>query len=175
VGGDHFEVLCVGGGAAGLSVASAFTRSKKVGVIEPAKDHYYQPGWTLVGGGIKTLEETRRPMSEVMPSDATWIKEGAATFDPENNSVVTEGGKTLTYDYLVVAAGIDIKYDGIKGLSEALEDKKSGVTTNYSPLSVEQTWKNIQAMKNGTAIFTIPTSPIKCAGAPQKIMVSFSA
>ena len=124
--------------------------------------------WTLVGGGLKDLSQSQRPMSEVLPKKAEWIKDKVTTFDPENNRVVTEEGHEIDYEFLVVAMGLQLDYDKVKGLNDALETP--GVGSNYSVKHVSKTWKAIQDFKAGNAVFTFPNTPIKCAGAPQKIM-----
>ncbi|MEB3323159.1 MAG: FAD/NAD(P)-binding oxidoreductase [Synechococcaceae cyanobacterium] len=167
----HHQILIVGGGAAGLTVASQLRLARpelEIAILEPAPDHYYQPGWTLVGGGVFTLEQTRRSEADLIPEGVRWIREGAAGFDPAAGSVTTTGGDTLTYDVLVVATGIKLCWDRIKGLPEALGS--NGITSNYSREHVAYTWRTIEAFRGGTAIFTYPDTPIKCAGAPQKIM-----
>jgi len=166
----HHQVLIVGGGAAGITVAARLKRFRSgldVAILEPASDHYYQPGWTLVGGGLFTLEQTRRNEASLIPEGVTWIREGAAGFDPANNSLTTTGGQTLSYDALVVATGMKLCWDAIKGLPEALG--QGGVCSNYAKEFAAYTWECIQHFQGGNAVFTCPPMPIKCPGAPQKI------
>ncbi|MEZ4373396.1 MAG: FAD/NAD(P)-binding oxidoreductase [Polyangiaceae bacterium] len=168
---EHYQVLVVGGGTAGVSIAArlmASASAPKVGLVEPSEQHYYQPIWTLVGGGVFPKEVSVRPQQEYIPDGVTWVRDRVKSFDPENNRVVTEAGKTITYDDLVVTLGIQLDWKKIKGLPEALG--KGGVTSNYSYQSVEYTWQLMREFKGGNAIFTYPSTPIKCAGAPQKIM-----
>ena len=169
---DHYSVLIVGGGTAGLTVASQLSLqpdAPEIGIIEPSETHYYQPLWTLVGAGVFPREETERQEADYIPAGADWIKDAVATFDPDGNRVTTEGGHTIGYDYLVVAAGIKLDWDAIPGLRESVGKPGTGVCSNYAYETVTSTWENIQAMKSGTAIFTQPSTGIKCAGAPQKI------
>jgi sulfide:quinone oxidoreductase len=75
---SHHVVVIVGGGTAGLSVAAGLLRKHPdldVAVIEPSEDHYYQPGWTLVGGGAMSAQETHHREQDHMPERATWIKD----------------------------------------------------------------------------------------------------
>ncbi|RXG54421.1 Sulfide:quinone oxidoreductase, mitochondrial [Armadillidium vulgare] len=137
----------------------------------PADKHYYQPLFTLVGGGMKKLEESFRPMKEVLPKDADWIKESVVSFKPEENKVLTDNGKEISYDFLLIAMGFQLNYNKVKGLPEAFETP--GVGSNYSPLYVTKTHKALKEFKGGNAVFTFPNCPIKCAGAPQKIMYIF--
>lgn len=168
------RVLIVGGGTGGLMVASQLLSeddSLDVAILEPSSKHYYQPLWTLIGGGVFPKEESERDEGDLIPDGATWIQDAAARFDPENKTVTTERGDTIGYDYLVMAAGIQIDWDAIPGLQDALAQRGSGVVSNYRYDTCEKTWEAIQAFpKGGTAIFTEPTTGVKCGGAPQKIM-----
>ena len=167
----HHQILIVGGGAAGLTVASQLKRARpqlEIAILEPSADHYYQPGWTLVGGGVFTLEQTRRAEADLIPAGVRWIQAGAAGFDPVAATVTTTTGETLSYDVLAVATGIQLCWDRIKGLPEALGS--NGITSNYRKDLLAYTWETIQAFRGGNALFTFPQTPIKCAGAPQKIM-----
>jgi sulfide:quinone oxidoreductase len=168
---EQHDVLIVGGGTAGITVAAQLLNqdvAPKVTIVEPSTTHDYQPIWTLVGGGVFPREVSRRPMADVMPRGATWIRDRIISFDPEKNEVQTDGGKTLTYNELIVAAGIQLNWDAVKGLPEAIG--KGGVCSNYGYDKVSYTWETIQAFQGGNAVFTYPATPIKCAGAPQKIM-----
>ncbi|MCA9699131.1 MAG: NAD(P)/FAD-dependent oxidoreductase, partial [Myxococcales bacterium] len=166
-----YEVLIIGGGTAGLSVAARLRNAAnppEVAIIEPSDKHYYQPLWTLVGAGIFPKEVTERPEADYIPEGATWIRDKVASFDPENNAVTTASGEAIQYDYLVVAAGIQLDWNKVDGLKEAIG--KNGVVSNYAYDTVDSTWAAIRGFKGGKALFTFPNTPIKCAGAPQKIM-----
>ncbi|MCG3086424.1 NAD(P)/FAD-dependent oxidoreductase [Sporosarcina cyprini] len=168
-----YRVVIVGGGSAGISVAARLLRQSQalmgeVAIIDPAKKHYYQPLWTLVGGGAAKKEDSERSMGSLIPQGAVWIQDAVTSFSPEENALTIAEGNTLTYDYLVVASGIEINWNAIKGLSENLGTKN--VCSNYSYEHVDYTWETIRSFKGGTALFTHPASPVKCGGAPQKIM-----
>uniref|UniRef100_V5HCB1 Sulfide:quinone oxidoreductase, mitochondrial n=1 Tax=Ixodes ricinus TaxID=34613 RepID=V5HCB1_IXORI len=124
--------------------------------------------WTLVGGGLKPASASIRPMKEVMPSNALWIRDQAEMFVPQENVVVTKGGLKIKYDFLVVAVGIQVRFDMIKGLEDAL--RTPNVCSNYSYKTVTKTFSAMQNFDEGTAIFTYPATPAKCPGAAQKVM-----
>lgn len=165
----HHRVVIVGGGAAGLTVASRLKRKKvaDLAIIEPSETHDYQPLWTLVGGGATKVEKTRRSQASVMPKGVAWIHEAAAGFEPEERTVVTGDGSRIGYDVLIVAPGIQLDWDAIPGVTDTLG--RDGVSSNYRFDLAPKTWENIRATTSGTAVFTMPSGPIKCAGAPQKI------
>ncbi|KAI1124569.1 FAD/NAD(P)-binding domain-containing protein [Nemania abortiva] len=171
----HHRVVIVGGGTAGVTAAAQLQRfqgldKKDMAILDPAKIHHYQPGWTLVGSGLKSLDDTQRPISHVIPDGVKHYPLQVTTFDPENNAVKTSEGLDVTYDYLIVTPGLETNFAGIPGLQGALRDPASQVSSIYSEKTVEQVWRNIQSFKKGPAIFTQPAGIIKCAGAPQKIM-----
>lgn len=163
------QVLIVGGGTAGITVAARMLRKgyTDVAVIEPSDKHYYQPLWTLVGGGQAKAASTERAESSVMPRGATWIRKAVSAFDPDNNTVTCTDGATYGYDVLVVAPGIQLDWDDYEGLESALGH--GGVSSNYRFDLAPKTWDFIRNTRSGTAVFTMPTGGVKCAGAGQKI------
>ncbi|MEN2448605.1 FAD/NAD(P)-binding oxidoreductase, partial [Bacillus sp. JR_15] len=169
----RYSIVIVGAGTAGISVAARLVRiSKKlkgqIAIIDPQTKHYYQPLWTLVGGGAAKKEESERDLASLIPAGVDLIGDAVTEFRPNQNTLLTKQGTIVSYDYLVAAAGLQIDWDGVKGLKDAVG--KNGVCSNYSYHTVDSTWENIRNFKGGTAIFTHPDSPVKCGGAPQKIM-----
>ena len=167
----HHQVVIIGGGNAGISVAARLKKALKgadIAIIEPSRKHYYQPLWTLVGGGEARKEVTEHDEAKYIPKDVTWLQDAVLQVCPDENSVVTERGVKVNYQWLIVAPGIQIDWDKIKGLRDALG--RDGVCSNYSYEHVDKTWEFIKNFDGGNAIFTHPNTPIKCGGAPQKIM-----
>ena len=167
----HHQIVIVGGGNAGISIASQLLRKDAtldIAIIDGAKKHYYQPAWTLVGGGEFNIQDTERDEASVIPAGTTWIQQMVSGFKPEENKVYLADGTAIQYEYLITVPGIQVNWGEIKGLKENLG--KNGVCSNYSFESAPYTWECIQQTKGGKAIFTNPHTPIKCGGAPQKIM-----
>ena len=165
------RIVIVGGGTAGITVAARLCRAiknPKVTIIEPSEQHVYQPGQTLVGGGVFTHDQIVRNERNYIPAAARWVKESVVAFHPEQNAVVTSSGQRIGYDYLIVAPGLQLNFDQIAGLAGYLG--KDGICSIYTLNDAVRTWQMIDGFKGGNAIFTFPATPIKCAGAPQKIM-----
>lgn len=165
------QVVIVGGGNAGISTASQLLLKNKkldIAIVDPATKHYYQPAWTLVGAGIFNVNDTIRNEADVMPKGVKWIQQKVVDFAPENNTVLLGSGDQLQYEYLIVAPGIQLNWEEVKGLKESLG--KNGVCSNYSVQTAPYTWDCIRNVKGGRAIFTSPNTPVKCGGAPHKIM-----
>lgn len=168
---SHYQVLIIGGGNAGISVARQLLRKNNkldIAIIEPSGKHYYQPGLTLVGGGVFDINRIIRDEADYIPPKTAWIKDGAGKFEPENNLVLLKAGERVTYDFMVVCCGIQLDWHAIKGLPETLG--KNGVCSNYHFDIAPYTYECISGFKGGRAVFTQPASLIKCGAAPQKIM-----
>ena len=167
----EFDIVIVGGGAAGIATAASIlrrSRDVKLAVIEPSDDHYYQPGWTMVGAGVFDAPFTHRREASLIPAGAEWIKDAVARFEPDANRVELGDGRRIGYRVLIVCPGIKLDWDAIPGLAETLG--RNGVTSNYRYDLAPYTNRLVREFKGGTAIFTQPPMPIKCAGAPQKAM-----
>lgn len=168
---DHYQILILGGGTAGITVAAQLRRKLKsydVAIVEPSTKHYYQPLWTLVGAGVFPKELSERPESAFIPKGADWVREHVAELHPDENYIVTLEGRRIGYDFLVVGIGIQIDWDKIPGLKEGIGRQQ--ICSNYSYQQVDYTWECVRSFKGGTALFTMPNTAVKCGGAPQKIM-----
>lgn len=165
----HYNVLIVGGGTGGIMTAAQLRRKNKqltIAVIEPNTTHYYQPAWTLVGAGAFKFSATRKDERKLIPPGVEWIRDHATRFEPEKNIVQTKNNGPLSYDALLISAGIQMDIDALPGLREALQT--DSVCSNY--IDPEKTYRILQQFKGGNAVFTQPAGAIRCGGAPQKIM-----
>lgn len=164
----HHRVVIVGGGSAGISVAARLRRAGEddVALVDPARWHYYQPLWTLVGAGVVPIEKTRRRQADVVPRGVAWIRDAAVELDAENRVVVTAGGEHLGYEVLVLCPGLELASDLVPGLAGSLSSPSG--TTNYAADLAPKTAELVRRFRGGRALFWAPGSPIKCPGAPQK-------
>ena len=168
---NKYQIVVVGGGNGGITVAAQLLRKDKnldIAIIDPSAHHYYQPAWTMVGGGIYDIDDTVKSEASVIQEGVTWIKEAVTGFAPDQNEVMLASGINVGYAYLVVAPGIQLNWNEVKGLAENIG--KNGVCSNYSFATAPYTFECLKNSKSGRAIFTSPHTPVKCGGAPQKIM-----
>lgn len=173
------RVAIVGGGAGGIALASRLMQQAgkvKVTVIESSAVHRYQPIWTLVGGGHSQLDaRAQRPQQSVIPQSVNWLQSKVTAIDTGNKIVHLADERSVDYDYLVFACGIQTDWSAIDGLQEALTAtvadgsyQHKNVCSNYveDGRGAIKTREAIKAFAGGRALFTQPSTPIKCAGAP---------
>jgi sulfide:quinone oxidoreductase len=156
---EKHRIVIVGGGTAGIGIAAQLRikGEKDVLLVEPSPTHYYQPLWTLVGGGLRNNTQSTKPTKDVIPEGVQWMQDAASKIDPETNTIQTKKGKTIKYDYLVVATGMEAHFDRVPGLQETIG--KNGVVSIYDYRLSQTTQEVLKNVKQG-----------KCGGAPQKIM-----
>jgi sulfide:quinone oxidoreductase len=168
---QHVQIVIVGAGAGGIATAASLLardKSLEIALIDPVDVHHYQPGWTMVGGGVFDLGATRKPMTAVLPRGVQRIRAAVTRFDPDANCLTVDGGAHIGYERLVVCPGLALRWDAVEGLEASLG--RNGVTSNYLGDLAPYTWELVRGLRRGRALFTQPPMPIKCAGAPQKAM-----
>lgn len=168
---ETHSIVIVGGGAAGIGLAASLLSRDaglKITIIEPSEQHYYQPAWTLVGAGQFNPADSVRSMQSVLPAGVNWLRDAAASFDPQAKQVGLLSGKTISYENLVLCPGLKLNWHAIEGLEATLG--QNGVTSNYRFDLAPYTFELVRGLQKGRALFTQPPMPIKCAGAPQKAM-----
>ena len=167
------RIVIAGAGAAGLAAANRLSQQlqgARITLIDARKEHFYQPGFTLVAAGIKPQNYVVSSTAEYVPQGVELVQERVAEFDPEGNKVVTESGKAFAYDYLIVATGLKLDYGAISGM-EVEQIGKNGMGSIYhSPAGAFATWQAMSefADKGGVGVFQRPATEMKCAGAPLK-------
>lgn len=168
---ERFKVLILGGGAGGLSAAAKIKKNineSSIAIVEPSSKHYYQPMWTLAGAGLVNKEVSQKNEKDFIPQGVHWIQDKVIAIDPDKQTVLLSNDKVIGYDYLIVATGLVLNWEKIEGLQQTLG--QNGVCSIYQYDQVDYVAEQIKNFKGGNAIFVMPPPPIKCAGAPQKIM-----
>ncbi|TQV62156.1 MAG: NAD(P)/FAD-dependent oxidoreductase [Halothiobacillaceae bacterium] len=168
------HVVIIGSGAAGMAIANRLNRALpkgKLTVIDPRAPSYYWPGLTLVATGLWPESKTLIDTADYMPARAEWVKESVKVIDAANNSVQTDTGRNIAYDYLVVAPGVEYDYAAIEGMDEKAIGTNGLASVYHSPAKATASWTAIHKFVNegGQGIYTMPSTPIRCAGAPLKM------
>lgn len=188
------KILIIGGGLAGISCAARLSNNLNkpdITIVEPNDlSTSYQPGQTLVGAGVWSKSDVMYNNKDYIPDDTKHIKAKAMEFDPDSNSVKLSNGTMVKYDFLIISAGLKLDFGKIRGLEAdktitTVGDYKSagphlgknGLTSIYYQQGSADTWTEMQKFisdaksgKKVKGIFTHPNTPIKCGGAPKKIM-----
>lgn len=166
----HHHVVIVGGGEAGLSVAGRLLNEcsgMDVAIIEPSEQHDCQRLWLMVGSGVIRPEASRRGRAPLIPQGAHWIKDAVISFDPDNHCLTTASGDSISYRYLVVAPGIQMKWDRVRGLRGILG--RDGVCSAYKFETLVATREIIRDFTGGVALFSQPAGQIKCPTGSQEM------
>ena len=171
---SNAHIVVVGSGLAGLGIVNRLRKQldgAKITLVDAKKVHHYQPGFTLIATGIWPKEKVSDTNQELIPAGVDWIQEMAKEFKPDSNQVITDSGKVLNYDFLVVATGLHLDYGQIEGMDAKRIGSKGLASVYHSPDMAEATWQAMDEFrkKGGKALMTLPNTPIKCAGAPLKM------
>ncbi|MDZ5660318.1 FAD/NAD(P)-binding oxidoreductase [Nocardioides sp. S-58] len=166
--GQHHDVLVVGGGNAGISLAARLLRDgvRDVAVVESRAVHRYRPLLNYVGGGEATMGSLQRPAERVLPRGCTAIRDEVVSVDPEGPSVTTRSGRRIACTTLVVCPGLDEDWDATPGLREAYADGWAAST--FDDDTVERVWPTLRGLRAGRVVFTVPPEPAPCGATALK-------
>lgn len=168
------RIVILGSGLGGIGVANRLSKQlagATITVVDKKEEHNYQPGYTLVATGVWPVSKVRNRNADYLPHGCTWVREAAASIDPVAQTITTDAGTRIAYDFLVVATGLQMDWEQIEGMDVAAIGSNGLASVYPSPLAAEATWKAMSAFaaSGGQAIMTLPATPLKCAGAPLKM------
>ena len=168
------RIVIAGAGAAGLSIANRLARAlpnANITLVDRKEIHYYWPGLTLVATGAWPKSKVLERNASFIPKQVNWVKEMIIEFDPDKKRVITDQSKSIEYDYLVVAMGLEYHYRGIEGMDVDAIGQNGLASVYQSPDAAAKSWDAIKkySYEGGEGIFTLPSTPIRCAGAPLKM------
>ncbi len=167
------RVVIIGGGAAGLSLAARLRRSApnlKLQLVDPAEKQFYQPGFTLIGGGVYEADEVWKEQKDLIPDGVEWIRKSVRRVNPSAKTVELDDATRLQYDFLVLTPGIQLNWRGVEGITY----KTLGAGNAHSIYDWKGAQKTFAAMKEfavkgGKGVFVDTYTKLKCGGAPKKI------
>ncbi|HRV77507.1 MAG TPA: FAD/NAD(P)-binding oxidoreductase [Thauera sp.] len=168
------RIVIAGSGLAGVAAANRLAREldgAKITIVDRKEIHNYQPGYTLVATGVWPVEKVSDRNADLIPPGVEWVREMVAEFDAEKNAVVTDGGRRIEYDFLIVATGLHMDFGLIEGMDVAAIGRNGLASVYPSPQAAQATWQAMDTFrqKGGKALMTLPATPLKCAGAPLKM------
>ncbi|MCK9515971.1 MAG: FAD/NAD(P)-binding oxidoreductase [Ottowia sp.] len=168
------HVVIAGSGLGGIAVASRLRKllpQARITIVDAKLEHNYQPGYTLVATGVWPIAKVRDRNADFQPEGVQWVQEMVAEFDPAANSLTTTSGSKISYDYLVVATGLQLGYDQIEGMDVKAIGQNGLGSVYLGPEAALATWRAMDAFRaqGGRAVMTLPAGPLKCAGAPLKM------
>jgi len=168
------RIVIAGSGLAGVAAANRLAREldgAKITIVDRKEIHNYQPGYTLVATGVWPVEKVSDRNADLIPPGVEWVHEMVAEFDAEKNAVVTDGGRRIEYDFLIVATGLHMDFGLIEGMDVAAIGRNGLASVYPSPQAAQATWQAMDTFrqKGGKALMTLPATPLKCAGAPLKM------
>lgn len=102
-GRQGLRVSCVEEGLGVINTAAQLIRDghfnpNEIAIIDPSRIHAYQPGWTMVGGGLYDVNKTLKPLEDVLPLGVHQYHETVIEIDAPNNLIKTASGNLITYD-----------------------------------------------------------------------------
>ena len=165
---DQHEVLIVGGGNAGISLAARLLRDgvQDVAVVESESVHRYRPLLSYVAAGEATMDSLEKPAAQVMPPGCTWIPERVVEVDPAAPAVVTDSGRRIACTTLVVCPGLEEDWDAVPGLREAYAAGWAG--SSFVVESAPRVWPALRDLTSGRVVFTMPPEPAPCGATALK-------
>ncbi len=167
------KIVIIGGGAAGISIASRLARmleEPNITIIDPSDRQYYQPGFTLIASGIYKPEVVWKKQEDCIPSKVKWVKDSVIALDPVSNNARTAKNGVISYDFLVLVPGIQLNWNEIEGFDYS-QLGKGNAHCIYDFKGAQMTWKAMKEFteKGGKGIYTDTYTKHKCGGAPKKI------
>jgi sulfide:quinone oxidoreductase len=168
------KIVIVGGGAAGITMAAYLTdklRNPDITIIEPNEIHHYQPGYTMIAGGVFTADEVTKPNIDLIPRGVTWVKDKVVELNPESNCLDTQKSGKICYDYLVLVPGCQMNFSLVEGIDEKRlgEGNVHSIYTYDGAQKCFEALKKMPDLKDGNLVFTDTYTKFKCGGAPKKI------
>ncbi|WP_210438502.1 NAD(P)/FAD-dependent oxidoreductase [Nocardioides xinjiangensis] len=164
----HHDVVVVGGGNAGISLAARLLRDgvRDVAVIESRSVHRYRPLLNYVGGGETTMSALERPAERVLPDGCTAVRDEVVSVDPGGPSVLTASGRRIGATTLVVCPGLDEDWDATPGLREAYA--AGWAASTFDDGTAAAVWPALRGLRSGRVVFTVPPEPAPCGATALK-------
>ncbi|HSU02615.1 MAG TPA: FAD/NAD(P)-binding oxidoreductase [Nocardioides sp.] len=165
---EHHDVLIIGGGNAGISLAARLRNDglRDVAVVESRPVHRYRPLLNYVGAGEARMSELERPAADVLPDGCTSIPGEVVSVDAEGHTVGLASGRSIGWTTLVVCPGMDEDWDATPGLREAYAAEWAAST--FDDDTASGVWPALRELRSGRVLFTVPPEPAPCGATALK-------
>jgi NADPH-dependent 2,4-dienoyl-CoA reductase/sulfur reductase-like enzyme len=165
------KVVVVGGGYGGATAAKYIRMlsesSLDVVLIEPSKSFVSCPMSNLVIGGVRQMADITSSYDGLRSRHGvTVVHDMVSSIDATKKAVKLAGGAEIRYDKLVLSPGIELMFDGVKGLKQANTDGQILQAWKAGPETLAL-FKQLEAMRDGGVFaITIPEAPYRCPPGP---------
>ncbi|MDQ7993096.1 MAG: FAD/NAD(P)-binding oxidoreductase [Propionicimonas sp.] len=163
------RLVVLGGGTAGTMVANRLRAALEphelhLTVVDRDDAHHYQPGYLFMPFGSYTTTDIVRSRHRFLADGIDLVLTGIDRVDPAHRTVHLGDGRTLGYDYLVVATGVSPRPDATPGMQGALWGDR--VHEFYSLPGAQALTEAIRRFRGGRLVVHVTEMPIKCPVAP---------
>ncbi len=164
----HHEVLIVGGGNAGISLAARLLRDgvRDVAVVESQPVHRYRPLLNYVAAGEARMASLEKPVDDVVPDGCTWYREHVVAVAADGPSVVTREGQRIACSTLVLCPGLEEDWEATPGLLESYAAGWAG--SSFVVGTAPRVWPALRELSEGRVVFTVPPEPAPCGATALK-------
>ena len=168
------QLVILGAGTAGTMVANRLRRALaddwRITLVDQSETHYYQPGFLFIPFGIYSQRDVVKPERDFVPPGVEFIVSPIELIEPERRRVwLSKDGRSLDYDFLVIATGTHIRPDQTPGLAE--HEWRRSIFDFYTLEGAVALAKHLRTWKGGRLVVNVVDNPIKCPVAPLEFLM----
>ena len=168
------QLLVLGAGTAGTMVANRLNRMLdrsqwKITIVDQDAVHYYQPGFLFIPFGTYRREDVVKPKKSFIPSNIELIMSAIDVIEPDQNRVKLADGRSLSYDFLVIATGAEVHPEQTPGLAE--HEWRESIHDFYTLEGSLALHEKLRSWQGGRLVVNVVENPIKCPVAPLEFLL----
>ena len=168
------NLLILGAGTAGTTVANRMynlldSDEWRITIVDQHATHYYQPGFLFIPFGIYSKNDVIKPKRDFIPSGVELIMAPIDLIEPDHNRVKLSNGRSLNYDFLVIATGAQIHPEQTTGLQE--HEWRKSIHEFYTVEGAMALARHLRNWQGGRMVVNVVENPIKCPVAPLEFLM----